>query len=1565
MRNSFGVRIFSIALVAACCVLLSSCLDFSGDWAQIYGPGELEGFPEGVVKLPCNTGYDWGPFTFVNQEFIPACIKGRHFSPGQKFFEGAGDACLSLMQRPGHENDHPIAFLLKEVGDAIEEFTFPSIIDGEMVIHDVGPVHWTIDHGISFWVDIGDGFEIPLDEPIEKPISFLLWSETYMINRIYLPMCSMRIQLQPELHYLDLDVHAWRNNTLRFSIADIKPIGSWTNPEFESRCQWKVHDPGCTDIHEMHRDWLLYHQCSTGSEENWVPMRVGYIVTVDGEEEYRWCRECSEAVATEWLQSIGEYSCLYTDNDEFDEIVRRWGNIESLWSGLQEEMSSILNKLLAKELKMAAQKILFDRIFLAAFGWDSYYMVVDVQDTMMYPEIEGEGVLLLRGGDPDWDGMWCGDGPICKDNCPLEPNSWQRDCDSDGQGDACDPSNCIGAISLTPTFHDALDDEQGNAQRAVGNWAKQGFSTTGGASRDHVVQHMAALAWCGCEDMRDAACIQNYCMEDGFNHQTDLFHGWYPETWFDGQSCQRDALGYCEPLPGVDFVRLNDNSSSSRTSASTNWDWRQERLPPDGEPVIENGRRYFKFRGFPVGDADYTPAAPESVYSFTPVTPLDYYVGPLQMGNFEQGFHLVPMGMDLMKLTAAVMGWFRRCATANDCLPEALVLTFDEVTGQLDRWLPSTYLEGVQDVLALEDQARVAVANTIGADWYTFGGVESDGTLSDALWHGVMNSPPRWEKLQPHGLETEVVEIPVGELPREILVRPLALLPDGDLAVVSNQASDDLSILSLSDRRVVASLSGFDGPLGLAIDDGRHQLWVANSGGESLSLVDLMTLEVIEEIDIPNHYPATLMIAPRVGKLFVGAWDAQVFGPLQDWRIFTLDLSTHEVGTNTIHYGGAQVVDAMALSPEQDRLYVARQLQKIDVYDTLTGLMVDSFSLGRDTTGLALTPDGGKMVIASGSQGLLSVYDAGTAELLGEVGGLPNATGIDMGPVGRTVLVTGYEGADGAQGRLWWVDLDNLSVIETFEVGNLPTTVAFYPAGGGACVVNTDSDSVSLVTNLGADGAMPAPRAGALLLADADRGLLSLAGGMGAQGVLDDRWTYELSSGLWRRKLSAGAVPAVAHASLARDFESGDTYVVGGLTAEGASNAVFRLGAGRVERLDVLSRASSPEPRSRAALAYLPELDALYVFGGLVDGQTLGDSWLFSLSQRSWRELSPPDGMLPTGRYSAAAVPLKNGKVAIFGGSSTEQAVDGHVWIQDLDTGSWREETETMPPVGARVGGLWRIDYLGKRLGSEVASAFDESALQSSMPHGPQRSLRWFGEFKIDESGAQRLHVNGKGGVRVFVDGRPWPLRGPAFGSCARVNRETAPLELSAGWHAIMLDWTVCKQGGELSVSHSIEGGPEEVIAADHLRHRWMGGLARKAYSSRGFFWRAASEDFDQTPIDDDWGWGAPNVLGLSARDRFAVVWDGELRIEKPGVYRFDVDVDDLGWLSIDGRDLWSGRGAKTSEGIWLDTGQHAIRFVAFDFFGPAHARLKVHKSSPDLGGLPLPVMRCSAPSLQ
>ena len=96
----------------------------------------------------------------------------------------------------------------------------------------------------------------------------------------------------------------------------------------------------------------------------------------------------------------------------------------------------------------------------------------------------------------------------------------------------------------------------------------------------------------------------------------------------------------------------------------------------------------------------------------------------------------------------------------------------------------------------------------------------------------------------------------------------------------------------------------------------------------------------------------------------------------------------------------------------------------------------------------------------------------------------------------------------------------------------------------------------------------------------------------------------------------------------------------------------------------------SPPPRSGHGMAYLGD-DKILVFGGWKLGiGTLGDTWIYDLSDNEWTEVKCDSSPKP--RDLPAMAQIAEGKALFFGGDLDPGYTDD-TWLFDLGTMKWRE----------------------------------------------------------------------------------------------------------------------------------------------------------------------------------------------------------------------------------------------------------------------------------------------------
>jgi N-acetylneuraminic acid mutarotase len=156
-----------------------------------------------------------------------------------------------------------------------------------------------------------------------------------------------------------------------------------------------------------------------------------------------------------------------------------------------------------------------------------------------------------------------------------------------------------------------------------------------------------------------------------------------------------------------------------------------------------------------------------------------------------------------------------------------------------------------------------------------------------------------------------------------------------------------------------------------------------------------------------------------------------------------------------------------------------------------------------------------------------------------------------------------------------------------------------------------------------ATGSSPTERYGAAMVYDENNGRLVLFGGSEwNQGIFyDDTWAYNYSSNEWAE----------------------------------------------------LNSPARPPPRFNPGVAYIPDQEAILIFGGYKPPERhLNDTWLFDVTTDTWRELEPLSSPAPRSSVGIA-YDAKNRKVILFGGSSNSEHPHSDTWAYDFESNTWTE----------------------------------------------------------------------------------------------------------------------------------------------------------------------------------------------------------------------------------------------------------------------------------------------------
>lgn len=420
-------------------------------------------------------------------------------------------------------------------------------------------------------------------------------------------------------------------------------------------------------------------------------------------------------------------------------------------------------------------------------------------------------------------------------------------------------------------------------------------------------------------------------------------------------------------------------------------------------------------------------------------------------------------------------------------------------------WKMVGYQEGF--VVGLRDSA---LEYYTGTEWIE---------LHDGGWSSPLEAMISYRTGIVAGLNNGTVQlwappVPVGADPAGV-----AFGPNGPLAYVANTGSNSVSVIDTATRTVTSTIEVGSNPSGVVVGDASYwsspALFVANTGSNTVSVIDTATQQVTKTVQVGER-PVGIAISERGATPVVYVANE---GSDSVTRYDTLSGATTSiaVGKNPT---------AVTVAPNGETAYVTNLgSASISVIDLLSDTVTSTIeNVGPVPLGVAFSPDGARAYVthlaAGGSGTSLSVIDTATRTVTATLTGIgtgigPSARGLPaVGPKGTRLYVT-----NAPEKKVTVLDIGKLDAVEgvvkladsgvaltSVDVAGDPAGIAVSPDGG-----------YIYVTKKGA--------AGTVSVIDTDT-YVDLTEGVGANGV------RELQGFGWNSPVSV-------------IDESGNSFVVG------------------------------------------------------------------------------------------------------------------------------------------------------------------------------------------------------------------------------------------------------------------------------------------------------------------------------------------------------------------------------------------------------------------------------------
>ena len=282
--------------------------------------------------------------------------------------------------------------------------------------------------------------------------------------------------------------------------------------------------------------------------------------------------------------------------------------------------------------------------------------------------------------------------------------------------------------------------------------------------------------------------------------------------------------------------------------------------------------------------------------------------------------------------------------------------------------------------------------------------------------------------------------------------------PDGTRLYVVNRpksgrTSGTVSVIDLTERKVIAMIPVGMAPLGVALNPTGERLFVVNEGSFSLSVIDTATNQPFTDLNVPNllanPYPRGVATHPN---------------PLRP-LVYVTNRTVNSFSDDEANPQPDQC-DALVTRPPVNVNH-DQCVGSVSIFDIDLKTQVGSVAVGWAPEGVAVHPDGGLVYVANSGDRTVSVIETIFNQVIGiisldQFGGAPGPLvprGIAVSPDGNRLYVT-----DGAGNRLFVIDTTaNHAVVGIVPVGKKPYGVSVSADSKRVYVANTDDNTVSVV----------------------------------------------------------------------------------------------------------------------------------------------------------------------------------------------------------------------------------------------------------------------------------------------------------------------------------------------------------------------------------------------------------------------------------------------------------------------------------------------------------------------
>ena len=272
------------------------------------------------------------------------------------------------------------------------------------------------------------------------------------------------------------------------------------------------------------------------------------------------------------------------------------------------------------------------------------------------------------------------------------------------------------------------------------------------------------------------------------------------------------------------------------------------------------------------------------------------------------------------------------------------------------------------------------------------------------------------------------------------------------LVYVANSGADTVSVIDTSTNTVVDTIIVSNGPTDVEITPDGTKAYVPSPDSDTVDVIDLSTNTVMDTITLVGNGVADATVAPNGARVYVTFALSCTFN--------VIDTATNTVVHSAL-MGGCS--GRVAVTPDGTKAYVPSPgFDGVRVLETATYTEAGFVAAGGgDPSRASITPDGAQVYVANwGGFNNVTVIDTATDALVTNIPVSDSAKDVTISPDGETAYVTV---ATVISPNVTVINTATNAVVTTIPVGAFPQGVEVTPDGAKAYVTHNIPGTISVI----------------------------------------------------------------------------------------------------------------------------------------------------------------------------------------------------------------------------------------------------------------------------------------------------------------------------------------------------------------------------------------------------------------------------------------------------------------------------------------------------------------------